>query len=264
MCARMALCADGSGSGTHFNMLSLGLVCGLPLPMWNMFIVLCVRQTPRPPWPPLPSTSPRNLSCYSNSAWAIFLSQHLCKRYPSWRSARAKKRCQGRGVVEKNEQTKKKKNRKKASEDKTRASCERKSNSCFVILFKPFFNTKLYVQMCTVGLCVCNYPGVVCFLERSMSTSTFSSHGVLIYSGPSLDSAPSLRGHLVNYIFMPQPALSDLLVTERQWEKIEGTTAVRQMKDLQTNLCSIIKAEKKPKQLWWDALCHCTVALMGC
>ncbi len=95
MCVRMVLCADGSGSGTHFHMLSLGLVCGPLLPMWNMFIVLCVRQTPRPPWPPPPSTSPCNLSCYSNSAWAIFLSQHLCKRYPSWRSARAKKRRQG-------------------------------------------------------------------------------------------------------------------------------------------------------------------------
>lgn len=209
MCARMALCADGSGSGTHFHMLSLGLVCGLPLPMWNMFIVLCVRQTPRPPWPPFPSTSPRNLSCYSNSAWAIFLSQHLCKRYPSWRSARAKNLCQG-GWLRKTKQTKKKKNRTKAPGDKTHV---RRVREKVIVVLCSFLNPSL-TQSYTfrwVSLCVHNYPGAVCSLGRSMITSTFSSHGVLIYPGPSLEkSAPSLLRHytpLFNYIFMPLPAM---------------------------------------------------------
>lgn len=117
----------------------VGLVCGLPLPMWNMFIVLCVRQTPRPPWPPFPSTSPRNLSCYSNSAWAIFLSQHLCKRYPSWRSARAKNLCQG-GWLRKTKQTKKKKNRTKAPGDKTHVPHVREKE---IIVLCSFLNPSL-------------------------------------------------------------------------------------------------------------------------
>lgn len=77
-CARMALCTDGSGSGTYFHPLSLGLVCGPPLPMWNMFIVLCVRQTPRPPRPPSSlHISPQSLLlfqlCLSNFSITAFM-----------------------------------------------------------------------------------------------------------------------------------------------------------------------------------------------
>ncbi len=217
MCVRTVLCADGSGSGTNFQMLSLGLVCGPLLSMWNMFIVLCVRQTQRPPWPPPPSTSPCNLSCYCNSAWAIFLSQHLCKRYPSWRSARAKKRCQweeeGGGVsLRKIKQTKKKKNRTEDPGHKTHVPCVRgKVIVVLCSLFNPSLTQRSSYTSRWAGLCVCNFPGAVCSLGRSMFTSTFSSHGVLICSGLLLDkSTPSSLGHYApqfNYIFMPRPAL---------------------------------------------------------
>lgn len=172
MCVRMVLCADGSGSGTHFHTLSLGLVCGPPLPMWNMFIVLCVRQTPRPPWPPPPPTTPRNLSCYFNSVWAIFLSQHLCKRYPSWHLARAKKtlsRYVGVSVCmwgfRKIKQTKKMKNRTEYPGDKTHVPCVRGK---VIVVLCPFFNPSL-TQKSTytfrwAGVCVCNFPGAVCSL----------------------------------------------------------------------------------------------------